>query len=555
MQALQKLIFAAVVLGALIYVAVASEVRGSIYYTPSSQTYRVQLGVLDTDRAVAYATFDDRVESTGWMFLRLTTSSTYSDAVQSYAAGYLEGYLSATRIAQHYLNGLEFTFGANTTSVPQNVRDWFSQQDAFMVAQSQKGSTQDAYWQLVWSIRQQWHGLVDGYNAAHGSILKLASEDLLIVASFGDLFDILPAIDPSMRPQFDRMAADEFTHYVNTHGHCSAIVSVAPDLSELTAGHTSWFTYSATLRIFKTLELNLRNPLVKSRIMQFSSYPATLSSNDDFLQMPDTQIVVLETTNGIYNTSLYDLVTPNALLAWHRVQIASRTATSGPEWQAAFERHNSGTYNNQYIVVDVAKFVAGAPLPDELVWIVEQIPGLVEGADATTLLRTGHFPSYNVPFIPSIYEASGYPQMVAKYGYGITWDLAPRALLFRRDAHAVVDADSIGSFLMYNRFQTDPLEKKDPWAAIASRGDLVADASRRGPDGAYDTKITTSQWVAEGRVRVRSGPTTQDQAPFDWEQLEQQTGKTYPRRGLPVRYDFPWMDVSEMGDLIRVYDA
>jgi hypothetical protein len=44
--------------------------------------------------------------------------------------------------------------------------------------------------------------------------------------------------------------------------------------------------------------------------------------------------------------------------------------------------------------------------PDTM-WLVEQIPGLVVGGDVTQILEMGHFPMYNVPFWPEIYNKSG----------------------------------------------------------------------------------------------------------------------------------------------------
>jgi hypothetical protein len=43
----------------------------------------------------------------------------------------------------------------------------------------------------------------------------------------------------------------------------------------------------------------------------------------------------------------------------------------------------AGTYNNQYIVVDLKLFSPGAELQQGLLTIVEQMPGLVMTADKT----------------------------------------------------------------------------------------------------------------------------------------------------------------------------
>lgn len=47
-----------------------------------------------------------------------------------------------------------------------------------------------------------------------------------------------------------------------------------------------------------------------------------------------------------------------------------------------------GTYNNQYMVVKMDLFTPGQALPNDLLWVCEQIPGLVVAADTTQQLGT-----------------------------------------------------------------------------------------------------------------------------------------------------------------------
>ena len=91
-------------------------------------------------------------------------------------------------------------------------------------------------------------------------------------------------------------------------------------------------------------------------------------------------------------------------------------ANDGEEWGNIFKKHNSGTYNNQYMVIDYNKFTPGQPLEDGTLWVVEQIPGLVVTGDMTSQLERGYWASYNVPYFPEIYEKSGYPEFVKKHG-------------------------------------------------------------------------------------------------------------------------------------------
>ena len=46
-------------------------------------------------------------------------------------------------------------------------------------------------------------------------------------------------------------------------------------------------------------------------------------------------------------------------------------------------------------------------------------------------------PSYNVPFYKDIFTLSGYPATIKQFGLGQSYQLAPRAKIFRRDADGV----------------------------------------------------------------------------------------------------------------------
>ena len=53
-------------------------------------------------------------------------------------------------------------------------------------------------------------------------------------------------------------------------------------------------------------------------------------------------LVMLQTTNSVFNTSLLQYVTPQSLLAWHRVRLANLMAQNGEEWADVYKQYNSG---------------------------------------------------------------------------------------------------------------------------------------------------------------------------------------------------------------------
>ena len=94
-----------------------------------------------------------------------------------------------------------------------------------------------------------------------------------------------------------------------------------------------------------------------------------------------------------------------------RVRVASQLAKTGEEWYQYFKTAASGTYVNQYMVVDFNLFSPGKALQPGTLWVIEEIPGLVKGADQTPTLARGYWPAYNVPFYAEVYLKSGYAQV------------------------------------------------------------------------------------------------------------------------------------------------
>jgi len=55
-------------------------------------------------------------------------------------------------------------------------------------------------------------------------------------------------------------------------------------------------------------------------------------------------MAMVQTTNLVFDHSLYDKVKSQSLLAWQRVRVANMIAFSGEEWYLAFRKYNSGRF-------------------------------------------------------------------------------------------------------------------------------------------------------------------------------------------------------------------
>jgi hypothetical protein len=218
--------------------------------------------------------------------------------------------------------------------------------------------------------------------------------------------------------------------------------------------------------------------------------------------------------------------------------IANRLANSGKEWTDIFGAHNSGTYNNQFMIIDYKKYKTGTKLNElqnDLLWVLEQMPGLIRTEDVTHVLKEqGYWASYNVPYFKDIYTTSGNEDIAQKNGSYFSYNNTARAKIFRRDHSKVVDLKSLYSLMRYNDFKNDPFSKckvynqtcSPPYSAdlaIAARNDLndpngeypFNDWKNRG-EGAIDVKITNSKMALKLEMLAVSGPTDENQPPFDW---------------------------------------
>jgi hypothetical protein len=71
---------------------------------------------------------------------------------------------------------------------------------------------------------------------------------------------------------------------------CSVLIKALPDFSDFYVGHTTWSDYYLMLRIEKSYYLRYSTPSVKSKRVQFSSYPGMVHSYDDFYLL-DSKVI------------------------------------------------------------------------------------------------------------------------------------------------------------------------------------------------------------------------------------------------------------------------
>ena len=122
-----------------------------------------------------------------------------------------------------------------------------------------------------------------------------------------------------------------------------------------------------------------------------------------------------------------------------------------------FSFHFSGTYNNQWMIIDYKKLAIEEIPTEGVLTVLEQIPDLVVIEDQTKLLLTrGYWKSYNRAFYPEIFQKTGAPDLVYEFGDWFTYNETPRSKIIDRDHSKIHDISSLMKVMRYNDFKNDP---------------------------------------------------------------------------------------------------
>lgn len=503
---------------------------------------------------VAVANFTDDINKSGWSYLEVSTSLSYNDSLQSYAAGLVESAVTSQLIYKHWMNTLMGYCGPFTRDPEycQRLKQYITT-NLQWITQQMNAHNDSSYWHQVRLSLLQLKGLEDGYNGQVDFPTGNFSIDpfgFLLFQLGGDLEDLEAALNKSSQAR------------TVGSGSCSALIKLLPGNKDLLMSHDTWNTYQSMLRILKRYNFAYRtSPTEKSvipgRIQAFSSYPGSIFSGDDFYIL-SSGLVTMETTIGNSNDDLWKFVKPqDVVMEWLRNIIANRLAENGRDWADIFSRYNSGTYNNQWMIVDYKLFVPGeGQMKQGLFTVLEQIPGMIVTADKTEeLFKSGYWASYNIPYFEEVFNASGGQELVQKYGSWFSFSENPRAQIFRRNQTLVTDIESMVRLMRYNNYKDDPLSRCiecDPVQngenTISARSDLNPangtypfGALRQRSHGGTDMKMTSYEMVKNFEMLAVSGPAW-DQVPvFQW--------STSPynkllHMGHPDRWDFPTVHVK-----------
>lgn len=548
------------------------------------------------DSMLAWGGYEDTIPVDGWSYLSISSSPVATNLIQAKAAGYLEACLTHSRIYEYSL------IHADDYGWSSDLRTYYNDNYKYMTEQIAVANGTDPFWEQVSLLLEQQRGMYEGYTA-HAPAAHAISWEIMVTMSMHSDMDTLCPLYGGCTPVNGEEKTKEAKRpdgIINKDhpskppsapfkikDHCSVIVKLVPATdespSELYTSHTTWTGFQEMLRIYKmydfpyqTTSSSSPSKVVPGRKIALSSYPGNLFSTDDWYTI-SSGLVSTETTIDNHNDSIWGEVKPQTVLTWIRTMVSNRLATDGASWAATFAKHNSGTYNNEFHVVDYNIFAESQQKSNDrklkllpgVLTIVDQMPGHVEVSDETDKLQnTGYWASYNRPGLPYTYKNMNYTATVKAYGPHYSHELCARGQLFDMLHTTIVDEASLKKVMRWNQFDNDDIPKEITYQmcdsgpsasnAISERGDLTkrssncADDVTRQNEGGIDMKYTTAALMAEAKASTadggtapasvaQSGPTYDDQPVFVWSE------SPFPdvvHTGMPDRWEFPYVMVE-----------
>jgi hypothetical protein len=495
----------------------------------------------DCPKRVAIGKYWNGVNQTGWGVLEIETFGPYEPALQAYAAGVAEGVLTKLQIYYHFRNTVE-GLCTNQTAYCEKLYRYLTKNLDWIKATVKTKPADDIYWRQVNMSFAQLTGMWHGYNNKRSFTPEtaFALTPIYMIQLSGELIDLSKALNRTFDAAVDDPEPEK----------CSGFVKVTEGNKDLMFSHVSMAGYNTMNRILKLYKFGYDHEHVPGHTLSFSGYAGALASGDDFV-ISSAGLTSTETTFAIFHEELYSdkYVKPDGQLhCWIRSIISSQLSKTASEWVKTFSRYNSGTYNNQWTVVDYKLFKPGQELPNtDLVWILEQVPGKTASRDMTWFIRKyGYWPSYNIPYLDTISKLSGFDQKGVENNWW-RWGFSPRARIFHRDQNKVKDLDSLRKLMRYNDYTNEPFSRcncSPPYSAessIATRGDLnpvngtyeVPGMGHRN-HGSLDFKGTNYELVKQLRLQAQGGPTFDPLPPFSWKT----TDIVAPHYGQPTLWKF-----------------
>lgn len=448
----------------------------------------------------ARAYYRTRIFESGWSVIEIETSAKYPDAVQAYAAGFLEGSLTWQLIHHHWHNTVH-SICENRETECQKLKQYLRDNAANIRERAQLLQSTDPFWHMVRLFYAQLDGLEAGWKFAvrrSRQSAEMAYEDFLWLAFTPDL------------SRFENLSNNSYSE-ISSKGMIF-LKSLARDDAEplLVIGHNTATSYSKMLRLLKRYTFGYHvlpissstASLVPGRSIMMSSYPGALSSHDEFyvIENENHKLISTGTPLSVKSDNLWKnlLHTDDQLMSSIRLMATNRLATNSRSWSRLMAYQNNGASADQWIVYE--------PRTRNLL-LVEQLPGITRATDYTEQFKkAGFLFCTGIPNLPEIENILGTPT---------DSDIAKRNYL--NDIQKNITTIEDFQRLMRGRSQEEfTLDENliDLLQELAYRGDLESIPL---PFGVIDSKVLAIDVNELTTFEAISGPAVNDIAgSFKW---------------------------------------
>lgn len=218
-----------------------------------------------------------------------------------------EAYLTHERVYDHFYNNF-----INAT-INDKLKKFMDDNAKYI--REKAANPSDDFWYQVSCIIKQEEGFIEGYNKYKNDGEEIDNYHLKYMMYWADVSDIL-SVTANELPQND---------------HCSALIKVLEDNSDIFIAQNAWYHYESMTRIWKVYDFPFKvnansNDIVPGRRMSMASYPSYLFSFDDFYLL-SSGFVVQETTIGNNNKDLLSKIIPESVSVYMRTMTANRLST------------------------------------------------------------------------------------------------------------------------------------------------------------------------------------------------------------------------------------
>jgi len=584
----------------------------TMYFDKRHHRMRLDIG-LGPKEGLAWGTFADELPKNGWSQLRISGAGpAVSNSAKMYAAGYVEGLLSCIRISEYYHNTRQLLLMAERshhsllairTQLQSQVE--YVKANVNLVEHIWTEEPSDLRWRHARFLLFQLWGMMDGYNyaAKHFKVHTLSLVDFFLLNSLGEAGTLMDAYRPqtisdrakasspplvflqkearklrhadagtgedwltwlktedSHMVQHETTSADEeeWRRRVVGQGRCSALVRITEGYNDLLVGHTTWSDYSTMTRIWKYYTIPLQGSETMANTLVMSSYPGTITSGDNFF-MADSGLVLTDTSLEMVNPFGFDAVkdfpfNPHLPNFMH-VIVCLRRAKNAADFAKWYQVQNTGTLLAQWMVVDYNMFTSGKPVGQNLLWIIEQVPGKMEAKDMSLVLRQqGYWYGVNRPYFSTIRDLTWFTKAQQSHGKLYSVSDCPRCRIFRDSAPGVNNLFDMRGLINRNNYPVQSYGPFLPGHEISARFDL--DPKEPIANGGIDSKITSKCMFKLLTAQAISGPTHAMLPFFKWvgaDGREQFPGQ--PHVGLPNTWSFNWQQISPVGASGTIVDV